>query len=251
VEGSLKALASGNRFDHPNESSADFAISERLRGQLAGVKAGRLNAEAAQSFIQIAEGGLNEQNNLLIRMRELAVQSASDTFSDAEREMIHMEFQQLQQEVNRIAETTRFGSAKLLVGQQQEYDFQVGAYQGNENVIKYKSDTDTRASALGVDGLRVDDATDARDSLEVLDEALTLVATARARFGSIHSRLDSTINHAGSQAENLEAARSQIADTDIAEQVSEMYKNRALQQYQIAVLGEANRAPGELLRLIA
>ncbi len=249
-EGSMKALASGNRFDNPNESSADFSIAEQLRGQIAGVNAGRVNAENAQAFIQVAEGGLNEQNNILIRMRELAVQSASDTFSRAEREMIHMEFEQLQQEVNRIAETTRFGSAQLLAGQAKEYDFQVGAYKGPENVIRYKSDTDTRASALGVDSLRVDDDNDAVDALEVLDEALSKIATARASFGAIQSRLDSTVAHAASQGESLEAARSRIADTDVGKAVSEMYRNQAMQQYQVALLDQANRSTGTVLRLV-
>jgi flagellin len=250
-EGAMKSLASGNRFDNPNESSADHSIAEQLRGQIAGVKAGQNNAENAQSFIQIAEGGLNEQNNILIRMRELAVQAASDTFSDKERGFLNSEFAQLQQELDRIALTTQFGSTKLLAGDSKEYEFQVGAYGGAENIIKYKSDTNTRSSALDVDGLDVESVSGARDSLEVLDEALTKVSGARASFGAIQSRLDSTINHSAVQAENLQAAHSRLADTDIAQAVSQMYKSQALQQYQINVLNEANRFPGSVVRLIA
>lgn len=251
TEGSMKSLASGNRFDNPNESSAEYSIAENLRGQIAGVKAGRINAENAQSFVQIAEGGLNEQNNILIRMRELAVQAASDTFSDEERELIQMEFGQLQQEVDRIAQTTQFGSNKVLAGNAREYEFQVGAYGGAENIIKYKSDADTRAGSLGVDSLEVSGKSDARDSLETLDEALGKIAQARASFGAIQSRLESTINHAGTQAENLENARSRMADTNIAQAVSDMYRNQAMQQYQISVLNEANRFPGSVIRLVA
>lgn len=250
-EGAMKALASGNKFSNPNESSADYSIAEHLRGQIAGVKAGQNNAENAQGFIQVAEGGLNEQNNILIRMRELAVQAASDTFSDQEREFLNAEFEQLQQELDRIALTTQFGSQKLLAGDTKDYEFQVGAYGGSENIIKYKSETNTRAGELGIEGLTVLDKSDARDSLEAMDEALTKIAQARSHFGAIDSRLNSTVNHSAVQVENLEAARSRIADTNIAQAVSDMYRNQALQQYQISILNEANRFPGSVLRLIA
>ncbi|MEZ0393074.1 MAG: flagellin [Pseudobdellovibrionaceae bacterium] len=250
AEGTMKALASGNRFANRSESSADFSIAEHLRGQIAGIKSGKMNAENAQSFIQVAEGGLNEQNNLLIRMRELAVQAASDTFSDQEREFLNSEFEQLQQEVDRIALTTQFGSQKLLAGESREYDFHVGAYGGAENIIKYKSETNTRAGELGVDGLTVSDKSDARDSLESIDEALTKIASARSGFGAIDARLNSAVNSSGVMVENLEAARSRIADTDIAQAVSDFYRNQAMQQYQVSVLNEANRFPGSVIRLI-
>lgn len=249
-EGAMKALASGDRFDDPTASPADYSISEHLRGQIAGMKAGKNNAESAQSFIQVAEGGLNEQNNILIRMRELSVQAASDTFSDTERELLNTEFEQLQQELDRIALTTQFGSQKLLAGQEREYDFQVGAYSAPENIIKYKSETNTMGDALGVASLTVLDKGDARESMEALDEALVSIARARSNFGAVDSRLDSTVNNSAVQIENLSAARSRLADTDVAEAVSTMFKNQALQQYQIAVLSEANRIPGSILRLI-
>lgn len=249
-EGSMKSLASGNRFDDPNESAADFSIAEHLRGQIAGTKAARNNAENAQSFIQVAEGGLNEQNNLLIRMRELSVQAASDTFSDVEREMLDTEFQQLKEEVDRIAETTRFGSTKLLTGEEKEYEFQVGAFKGDENIIRYTSETDTTTGTLGVSGLSVDDNGSARDALEDIDNALVDIARARSNFGSVATRLDSTINHAGQQIENLSAAHSRLADTNIAEAASSMYKQQALQQYQISILDQANRFPGSVIRLV-
>ena len=250
MEGAMKALASGNRFDNPGESAADYSISEHLRGQIAGMKSARSNAENAQSFIAIAEGGLNEQNNLLIRMRELSVQAASDTYSDQEREFMDTEFQQLQQEITRIAETTQFGSNKVLAGDSTDYEFQVGAYKGEENVITYRSDTDTRSSALGVDSAAVSDKYEARDALETIDDALTKIAMARSGFGAIQSRMESTVNHAGTQIENLEAARSRIGDTEIAGAASNMYKQQALQQYQLAVLNEANRFPASVIKLI-
>ena len=249
-EGAMKSLASGNRFDNPNESSAEHAIAEELRGQIAGMKSAQSNAEQAQSFIQVAEGGLNEQNNLLIRMRELAVQSASDTLSDSERGLVQQEFGQLNEEVDRIANSTQFGASKLLTGTGKDYEFQVGSYKGGENVIKYTNNTDTRADALGVGSLSVDDKSNARDALGTIDEAMTTMAKARAGFGAIQSRLDSTINHQGGQIEALSAAHSRIADTNVAQAASDMYRNQALQQYQISVLDQANRFPGSVIRLV-
>jgi flagellin len=138
----------------------------------------------------------------------------------------------------------------LLTGGGKTYEFQVGANKGAENVIKYTSDADTRASSLGVDGTEVSDKSDARDALENLDEAITTMGMARAGFGAISSRLDSTIANQGVQIENLSAAHSRIADTDIAKAASEMYRNQALQQYQISVLDQANRFPGSVIRLV-
>jgi flagellin len=250
-DGALRALASGNRFDDPNESGADFSISEHLRAQIAGLKAAQNNAENAQGFIQVAESGLNEQNNLLIRMRELSVQAASDNFSDTEREFMNTEFQELKKEVDRIALSTQYGSQKLLAGQNKEFDFQVGTNKGPENVIKFKSEADTRAGELGVDSLDVADQDEALDSLESIDQALEKIAGARSSLGAVDSRLNSTISHVSALSYGISQARSQIADTDVAKASSEMVRARVLQQYQAAVLAQANEMPGLSLKLIA
>jgi flagellin len=250
AEGSLKALASGSKFDNPDESSAERSIAEALRGQIRGLRAAENNANNAQSFINVGEGGLNEQNNILIRLRELAVQSASDTLSDVERGFVQTEYGELLQEIDRIAETTSFGSNKLLSGDGKTYEFQVGANKGPENVITYKASADTRASSLEIDGTSVDDKSNARDALESLDGAISTMGMARAGFGAISSRLDSTIANQGVQIENLSAAHSRMADTDVAKAASEMYRNQALQQYQISVLDQANRFPGSVIRLV-
>ena len=247
----MKQLASGDRFSDMTEGAGDFAIAEQLRGQIKGLKAARFNADNATSFVQVAEGGLNEQSNILIRMRELAVQAASDTFSGNEREMLGVEFGQLKSEFDRIAKTTQFGSHKLLSGDTKEYEFQVGAYKGPDNVIAYKSNTNTTASEVGISGLDVQDVGDARDSLSSIDDALLAIGRARANFGAVQSRFESVVNNASVQIENLEAAHSRIADTDYAESVSELFRNRSLQQYQIAVLAQANQQPENALRLLA
>jgi flagellin len=250
LESSMKQLASGSRFGDMTTGAADFSIAEHLRGQISGMKAARFNAQNANSFVQVAEGGLNEQNNILIRQRELAIQAASDTFSDTEREMLDLEYQQLNQESDRIAKTTTFGSHKLLAGEEKKYEFQVGAYGGAENIITYNSDTNTTTSALDMSGSGVSSKSDALSSIESIDQALQTIAKSRATFGAMQSRLQSVDNNAGVQIENLEAAHSRLADTDIAEAVSTMYKQQALQQYQLQVLGQANQFPSNIIKVI-
>ena len=249
-ERAMKQLASGNRFVDVSEGAADYAIGEHLRAQTKGLQAAQNNSETALSFLQVAEGGLNEQNNLLIRMRELAVQSASDTYSDDERAMMDLEFQQLSKEVDRIANSTSYGSQKLLAGQDKEYQFQVGAYKGDENVVKYSSNTNTTLSSLGVDGLEVTEQGNALDTLDRIDGALSNIGKARASFGAVQSRMNSVINSTEDQVFALETARSRIEDTDVAEAYSKMVKGQILQQYQTAVLAQSNRSSENLLRLI-
>lgn len=251
LESSMKQLATGNRFAEASAGAADYAISEHLRGQIQGQKAARDNADNATSFMQVAEGGLSEQTNILIRMRELAVQSSSDTFSGTEREMLDLEFQQLAQEFDRVAKTTKFGSTPLLSGASTELEFHVGASGGGNDIVKFTADSDTRAGTLDIDGQNITDKYDARESIEVLDQALSTVASNRARFGAVMSRFDSVVNSSGAMIENLEAARSRIADTDVAEASSEMFKQQAMVQYQLAVLAQANQFPQQVLRLIA
>lgn len=245
----MEQLSTGNRVGDPSSGAADFAIAEHLRGQIRGQKSARMNAENATSFMQVAEGGLSEQTNILIRMRELAVQSASDTFSDTERGMLDQEFQQLGQELDRIAKSTRFGSTNLLAGGSNNFEFQIGT--NASDVIKFTSDADTTAGNLDIDGQTVSDKSDARSAIESLDSALTAVASNRARFGAAMSRLEYTAANSEVMSENLEAARSRIADTDIAEASSEMFKQQALSQYQVAVMAQANQFPASVLRLIA
>lgn len=251
LEIAMKQLASGNRFANSTVDSAGQAISENILSQVRGLEAATANAENATSLVQHAEGALNEQSNILIRMRELSVQAASDTFSETERGFLNFEFQQLGQEFDRIAMTTRFGSQNLLDGTSKTYEFHVGTEKGDYNRIVYNHDTNTTASELGIDGLSIDDQSSARDSLETIDSALEQVSGSRAKLGAMQSRMDYVVNNNESQKENLASAYSKIADTDVAKAVSEMRKAQILQQYQVAVLAEANQSQGYALKLIA
>lgn len=250
AEKSQQALASGKRIVSAGDDAAGFAISESLRGQISGTRQAQSNGENAISLIQTAEGGLNEQNNILVRLRELAVYSASDTIGDEERSFLDKEYQALTQELDRIAKTTNFGNKRLLTGSGEEFEFHVGANKGPENRISFKLDADTTSSNLGVDGLSIDDQDDALDNLESIDTALQKIAGSRATFGAMQSRFQHAIDHLSVQGDNLERARSNIVDVDVAKEVSNMVQNQIIQEAGISVLAHAKADAQRVIKLI-
>ncbi len=250
MQQSLERLASGSRITQPGEDAAGFAISERLRGQERGLAQARLNADNAIGLIQVAEGGLQEQNNIVVRLREIAVQSASDTVSDTEREFLDTEFQTLVKESDRIAKSTRFGQKQLLVGTKENFDFFVGTSGDREtDVINYQLAADT-TSSLGLSGLGVADQGDAQDALSDLDDSLTKLAEARAGFGAIQGRLEIAGSNLDTQRVNVSEARSRISDTDIAQEATNLARAQVLQDMGVAVLAQANQMPARALKLL-
>ncbi len=251
LEHSQQALASGSRIVKAADDAAGLAVSENIRGQLAGIKAARNNAFNAQSLIQVSEGGLNEISNILIRLRELGVQAASDTVSDVEREFLDQEAQQLVAESDRIARSTRFGNKALLDGNGEEFEYHVGPFaEESENVIRYKIEADATTGTLGIDGVGLADKGSARGTLESVDDALVKIGKMRADFGAVQSRLQMTTSNLDIQNENLTAAKSRIADADIAYETSEMTSAQILQAASVGVLAQANQNGASALKLI-
>ncbi len=248
---SLAALSSGSRIVSASDDAAGLAISEDLRGQTRGLAQAKANANNAISIVQTGEGGLNEVNNILIRLRELGVQGASDTLSDNERGYLDTEAQQLLKESDRIAKNTRFGNRKLLDGSGDNLEFQVGAYSGGENVIAFKSSANATNSALGIDSLSVSDKSSSRSSLEQVDSALEKVGQLRANFGAFQSRLNSTVSSLDTNFENLSAANSRLRDTDVAAESSALASSNIQHQAAISVLAQANQQPASALRLLS
>ncbi len=250
MEQSTQRLASGSRIVNASDDAAGLAISESLKAQIRGIGQARNNAFNAGSAIQVSEGGLNEINNILVRLRELGVQAASDNIGDKERGFLNEEAKQLIAESDRIAKTTRFGDKQLLDGSGGEQQFHVGPYAGEENTITYTLSTDARVSELGFDGVDVSEKGSAKDSLQMVDDALDKIGAMRANFGSIQSRLNSTVANLDIQNENLSAANSRIRDTDIAKETSEIASAQILQQAAVSVLAQANTFPNVALKLI-
>lgn len=251
LEHSQTALASGSRIVKAADDAAGLAISENIRGQLAGIKMARNNAFNAQSLIQVSEGGLNEISNILIRLRELGVQAASDTVSDVERSFLDQEAQQLVLESDRIAKSTRFGNKALLDGTGDELEYHVGPFSNEEeNVVRYNMTADATNSTLGIDGTSIADKDAARDTLTAVDEALVQIGQMRADFGAVQSRLQMTTSNLDIQYENLSAAKSRISDADVAYETSEMTSAQILQSASVGVLAQANQNGTAALKLI-
>ncbi len=248
---SMKSLASGSRINSASDDAAGLAISENLKAQNRGNRMAKRNAEDAISFIQVGEGSLNEINNIMVRLRELSVQSASDTVGDTEREFIDQEKEQLLEEVDRIAESTKFGDKHLLNGSLDELEFQVGVDGSESSVIRYNSQADATTGSLSIGGIDLSDKSNARDSLETLDEAIDQIGNMRANFGALQNRLDSTIANLDTSYESASAANSRIRDADIAAESAEFTSAQILQQASIGMLAQANQSKAAALSLIS
>jgi len=252
LDKSLERLSSGSRINHAGDDAAGLAISESLRAQIRGIRQARRNAMDGISLIQVSEGGLNEISNILIRLRELGIQAASDTISDTERQFTDREFQSLKQEVDRISNATTFNGTPLLNGRAGIFEIQVGTHNNPilDRVIYNGERADSSLDALKLGGESVATKQGSQLSLAVIDDALIRVNSIRADLGAMQNRLQSTINNQSIYEENLAAANSRIRDTDLAEEVSEMTKNNILMQAGISVLGQANSSASAALKLL-
>jgi flagellin len=252
MQNSYAQLSSGSRINKAADDAAGLAISETFKAQIRGFRAAGRNANDAISLVQVSEGGLNEISNIINRMRELGVQAASDTIGDRERGMIDVEVQQLKQEVQRIAQSTRWGSTHLLDGTGGQFDFQVGINNDDFNDrIKFDSaKQNATLDNLGLGGLDYTAKEGAQEALEKLDNASVQVSKTRADLGAVQNRLQSTVTNLGIQDENLSAANSRIRDADIAQATSEATRNSVLLQANTAALAQANQQSALALKLI-
>jgi len=249
---SLDKLSSGSRINKAGDDAAGLAISEKLKANIRSMKQASRNANDGVSLIQVAEGSFNEISNILIRMRELSIQSASDTIGDTERVYVNNEIQQLKSEVDRIANSTEFNGTKLLNGSSPDLDIQVGIHNDASND---RFTFDTRNKATTLDALALTDVNtskkeDAQANLAKIDDAMNRVNANRASLGALQNRLTSTINNLAIYRENLEAANSRIRDTDMAEEASELTRTNILTQAGVSVLSQANQNPQLALKLI-
>lgn len=252
LDKSLEKLSSGYRINRAGDDAAGLAISENLRGQLRGLKQAWRNAQDGVSMIQVAEGGMQEISNILIRLRELGVQAASDTIGPVERQLLDVEFQQLLDEVDRIADSTEFNGTPLLSGTGAILDFQVGT-RNDPNIDRLSFDAskaDANSAALGVNLTSVSDKASAQNSLAAIDEAIVAVSAMRADFGAMQNRLMSTINNLAISMENMAAANSRIRDVDVAEETANLTKHNILLQAGTSVLAQANQTAKASLQLL-
>jgi flagellin len=250
-EAEFSKLSSGKRITKSADDAAGLAIAKKLEAETKGLRMASRNANDAISMVQVAEGGLNETSNILTRLRELSIQAGSDTVGEAERGYLSLEYEQLVQEADRISKTTQFNGRPLLQGEGNVLQFQVGAYAGQENLIELDAaSTDASAENLGIGGTNVRDKQDAIDNLERIDQAINKVSAFRANFGSVQSRLSSTINNLDVAVVNQEAARSRIEDVDVAESTAQLASSQIKNAAGVATLSQANQLGNSALRLI-
>jgi flagellin len=253
LDRNLERLSSGSRINRAGDDAAGLAISESLRAQIRGISQAERNAQDGISMVQVAEGALSEVANLLIRMRELAVQAASDTVGPNERRFMDVEYKQAMEEIDRIANSTDYNGVKLLNGSAPVFEIQIGT-KNNPLIDRVKlfdaTATDSNVVALGINLTGMADKVSAQNSLAALDGALAQVNKVRAEFGAVQNRLQSVINNIMVNRENLSAANSRIRDTDLAEEVSDLTKNQILMQAGVSVLSQANSALKSTLSLL-
>ena len=251
---SYEKLASGKRITKSADDAAGIGIAKKMEAEVRGYKMAQRNASNAISLVQVAEGGLEEAGSIMTRLRELSIQAASDTVGETERGYLNLEYDHLLQEADRISKTTTFSGSPLLTGENEtgQMDFHVGAYAGENNRISFDaSNTDATIEGLGVDGTNILDKENAQDNLTKIDDAITKIAGFRANFGSVQSRLQTTVKNLDTASHNTDAARSRIEDVDVAEETAKLASVNVMKNAGIMTLSQANDLPNAAMRLLS
>ena len=249
---SLEKISSGTRIARAADDSAGLAISEKMKADIRSIRQDNRNANDGISLVQVAEGGMSEIGNILTRFRELSIQAASDTIGDKERGFINKEVVQLRSEIDRISTSTEFNGHKLLSGQGDPLEIQVGLNNSPE-MDRFKFDTaklNVSSQALGVHDVNTESKEAAQNNLAKIDNAIKTLSENRSDVGALQNRLGSTVNNLQVYEENLSAARSRIYDVDMASESAELTKSNILTQAGTAVLSQANNKSMSALKLL-
>jgi flagellin len=251
LQGTYGRISSGMRIARAADDAAGLGVAESLESQSVSGRQAMRNTNDGISVIQTAEGATDEVSNILVRMRELAVQSSSETLNDDERAYIQTEFEQLSDEIDRIAASTTFNGTALADGTNTSLDVQVGINNSADDRITITLG-DLTASTLGVDTGSVDlsTAAGAQAAIDVFDTALDSVSEIRSDYGAVQNRLDSALANMETYVENLEGAESQIRDADFAYETAELARNQILQQAGVSVLAQAKNMNQGVLNLL-
>ena len=257
---SVERISSGIRINRAADDAAGLAISEGLRSDIRTLRQAVRNANDGISLINIAEGALNEQGSMLIRLRELASQAATGTTGSTERATIQLEFNALRNEIDRITATTEFngqnlvdGSLSSSVSSPNQVFIQVGIDNSVHSRINLNEQINLKAvttTSLGIESLSVTSSNAALTALDSINTAIGSVTATRGKVGAVQNRLVRTISNLSISVENLTAAESQIRDADIAEEVALLTRNQILVQASTAMVGQANLIPQSVLQLL-
>ena len=248
--GNFRRLSTGLRISSAADDAAGLAISERLRSQIRSVDQAKRNANDGISLVQTAEGALNEVSSILVRLRELAIQSSNGSVSDQDKSTLQEEFSSLVSEVNRIGRSTEFSGIKLLDGSSSSVSFQVGfgTTAGIDTISVSLSPS--LSTSLSLDSLDIGSTGSTTTAITNIDSAINSISSLRGSLGAVQNRLGNTINNLAIQTENLSAAESRIRDVDVAYETAQLTRNSILQQASISVLSQANAQPQSALSLL-
>lgn len=257
---SIERVSSGLRINRASDDPGGLAIAESMRSDIRVLRQGLRNLNDGISLVNVAEAGMNQISDILIRMRELAAQSASGTITDPERANLELEFVQLRNEIDRISNATEFNGITLLDG---SLDSTVAA--ANQIVIQFGLDgtansqlnlnteadvDDIDSTFLGIDGEDISTQGGASTALTNLDNALDLLSGERASLAAVQNRLTRILPGQAILVENLTAAESQIRDADIAEEIALLARNQILVETATAMVAQANLIPEQVLKLL-
>jgi len=250
---SVGKLSSGSRINSSADDAAGLAVSEGLRAQTRGFQQAVSNANQGVAMLQTADSALQTVSDTLVRMRELAVQSASDGLTDTERAHVNSEFSALADEIDRVSNVTEYNGQNLLdgtAGTAGTLTFQVGTRNSaNDRITIAMADTD--ATALGVNASAVDTLTNAQTAIDDIDSALETLNSRRAGLGATMNQLGKAIENLSTTVENLSVADGNIRDVDVARESANLSRNQVIQQAAVAMLAQANTSPQLALRLLS
>ena len=246
----FRRLSTGLRISTAADDAAGLAISERLRSQVRSLEQSKRNANDGISLVQTAEGGLNEVSSILIRLRELAVQSSNGSVSPQDKDTLNEEFSSLVQEIDRIGRSTEFNGIKLLDGTSSSVTFQVGFGTTTDIDTIGVSLSAALSSSLSLQSLDIGSGGTTTTAITNIDSAINTISSLRGSLGAVQNRLGSTINNLSIQTENLQAAESRIRDVDVAYETAQLTRNSILQQASISILSQANAQPQGALQLL-
>ncbi|MHC4240007.1 MAG: flagellin N-terminal helical domain-containing protein [Planctomycetota bacterium] len=243
---SVERLASGLRINSAKDDAAGLAVRELMRADIAVLQQGARNAQDGISMLQVAEGGMQTIDNLLVRMKQLAEQASTGTYSSAQRAIMDSEFDELANEIERISGAAEFNGITML----NSASGTVSIVFGDSTDLITVDMTDVTKSGLGINALNIDTAPSAQAALSTLDTAINSKDTARAQFGYKMNRLQSSVEVLNIQAENLLASESRISDVDVATEMAEMTRTQVLANAGVAMLAQANAMPQMALTLL-
>ena len=254
----LERIASGIRIHRSSDDIAGMSVSESLKGDAVALKQGARNLNDGIAMIDTADGALNEQAGILIRLREITSQAATGTIGDTERATLHLEFASIRDEFDRIAQTTEFNDRKLLDGSlaasaSNTTVLQLGVDSSDSNRFDINQEmnlTEVTSSALGFDTSSIATETDALGAMSKLTSAIEKLVTIRGRVGGVQERMQYAFDHLNATVENINGAISVMRDADFAEEFADLTRNQILVQGGAAMIGQANLIPQAVLTLL-